>query len=285
MLPTRSPFEVTAAEHEAEVLRWRDARRGRLTGEKGWLTLVGKVWLTPGRLRIGSAPDSEILLPDDRAPASVGTLTFDHGVATLDADPAVELRARGGRVGSIVLRSDAEKEPDQVTLGSLTLELIRRGDDFAVRIRDSKSAARLSFAGVPMFPIDPAWRVVAKFEEFSAPRGVDFDDGDGRVQHYLAPGVATFERNGAACRLLPVLESDGKRLFVLFKDATNRDETYGAGRFLYAPLPASGRVLLDFNMAFNPPCAFSPYAVCPLPPPDNRLTIRVEAGEKRPPED
>jgi uncharacterized protein (DUF1684 family) len=281
---TRGPFDITAAEHEAEVLRWRDARRARLSSETGWLTLIGKFWLAAGRHRIGSAPDSEILLPEGRAPERVGTLAFDGRVATLEADPSADLRMRGERVGRVVLRSDAEKESDQVTLGSLTLELIKRGDDFAVRVRDSKSAARVAFTGVPMYPVDPTWRIVAKFDAFSAPREVAFMDGDDRLQNYMAPGVATFERGGAPFRLLPVFESDQKRLFVLFTDATNRDVTYGAGRFLYAPLPESGRILLDFNMAFNPPCAFSPYAVCPLPPADNRLTLRVEAGEKRPPE-
>jgi uncharacterized protein (DUF1684 family) len=100
----------------------------------------------------------------------------------------------------------------------------------------------------------------------------------------MAAGAAVFERSGVTCRLVPVFENDRKRLFVLFADRTNRDDTYGAGRFLYAPSPEAGRILLDFNKAFNPPCAFTPYAVCPLPPPENRLVLRVEAGEKRPAE-
>ena len=276
------PFEISPAELESEVSIYRAAREARLTSEKGWLTLVAKVWLAPGRYRIGSAPDCEITLPQDKAPASVGTVTLENGLVRLDADPSALLHARGARVTSLAMRSDAEAEPDEVKLGSLTLELIRRGDALAIRVRDSQSEARRTFPGIPAYAVDPAFRVVARFEAFSAERNVVFDDSDGRPQPYVAPGIAVFEIGNTACRLLPVFESDRKRLFVLFADPTNHDDTYGSGRFLYAPLPELGRIVLDFNKAFNPPCAFTPYAVCPLPPPDNRLPIRVEAGEKRP---
>jgi uncharacterized protein (DUF1684 family) len=152
----------------------------------------------------------------------------------------------------------------------------------AIRVRDSNSAARLNFPGISAFAVDPSWRIVAGFEAFSEEREVILDDSEGQPQRYLAPGMAVFEKVGVTSRLLPVFETDRKRLFLLFGDRTNRDETYGAGRFLYAPPPEGGRILLDFNKAFNPPCAFTPYAVCPLPPADNRLALRVEAGEKRP---
>jgi uncharacterized protein (DUF1684 family) len=130
--------------------------------------------------------------------------------------------------------------------------------------------------------VDPSWRVVGRLERYPAERQVVLEDGDGRPQNYTAPGLVVFERAGSTYRLEPVFESDRKRLFVLFSDETNAHETYGAGRFLYAPLPESDWVLLDFNKAFNPPCAFTPYAVCPLPAPENRLRVRVEAGEKLP---
>jgi uncharacterized protein (DUF1684 family) len=276
------PFEISREHLEREVAEYRKARAARLASDKGWLTLIGKFWLTPGSHRIGTTPDSQITLPASRAPESVGTVTLEGGVVRLEASASAELYARGERVTSIVLKSDAEPDPDDVTLGSLTLQLIRRGDDLAIRVRDSNSAARLSFDGVPAYPVDPAWRIVARFEAFSTEREVVFDDSDGRPQRYVAPGVAVFEHAGVACRLLPVFESDRKRLFVLFSDPTNRDETYGSGRFLYAPLPERGRIVLDFNKAFNPPCAFTPYAVCPLPPAENRMAVPVEAGEKRP---
>jgi uncharacterized protein len=277
-----TPFDISLPDHEADVLLHRRARVARLTSDKGWLTVIGKFWLAPGAHRIGARAGSGILLPADRAPDDVGTITLDDGIVRLDANPAVELYARGERVRSMVLRSDAEPDPDDVVLGSLTLELIRRGDQLALRVRDAKSAARLSFPGIPAYPVDPTWRVVAHLESFSTEREVVFDDSDGHPRRYMSPGMAVFDKSGEKGRLLPVFESDRKRLFVLFSDLTSRDHTYGAGRFLYAPLPEAGRILLDFNKAFNPPCAFTPYAVCPLPSPDNRLPMRVEAGEKRP---
>jgi uncharacterized protein len=278
----RDPFAITPEELRTEVSLHRKAREARLTAERGWLTLVGKVWLEPGRYRVGSAAGCEITLPRERAPASVGTVTLEGGVVRFDADPSAELYARGSRMTALVMRSDADPEPDAIRLGSLTLELIRRGEAFAIRVRDSESEARRSFPGIPAYPVDPAYRVVARFEKFSTEREVVFDDSDGNPQPYIAPGVAIFELANARCRLLPVYESDRKRMFVLFSDPTNRDETYGSGRFLYAPLPEPGRILLDFNKAFNPPCAFTPYAVCPLPPADNQLAVRIAAGEKRP---
>jgi len=278
----RTPFEVSPEELEQEVSAYRAARITRLTSETGWLTLIGKFWLAPGTHRVGSAHGSEILLPADRAPGELGTVTLENGIVHLDANPTAELYARGQRVTSMVLRSDAENEPDDVVLGSLTLQLVRRGDDLAIRVRDSQSPARISFPGIPTYPIDSSCRVISLLEPFAFEREVVLDDSDGRPQRYMSPGYAVFRKSGTPCRLLPVFESARKRLFVLFADPTNREQTYGAGRFLYAPLPENGRLLLDFNIAFNPPCAFTPYAVCPLPPPENRLPVPVEAGEKRP---
>jgi uncharacterized protein (DUF1684 family) len=281
-MTNRERFEISPEELEQEVSAYRAARIARLTSEKGWLTLIGKLWLVPGTHRLGSAAGSEILLPADRAPGELGTVTLQNGVVRLDAKPGAELYARGQKVTSMVLRSDAEGEPDDVVFGSLTVQLIRRGDDLAIRVRDSQSPSRISFPGIPTYPIDPLCRIIAALEPFASEREVVFGDNDGRPQHYISPGHAVFAKSGASCRLLPVFESDRKTLFVLFADPTNREETYGAGRFLYAPLPENGRVLLDFNTAFNPPCAFTPYAVCPLAPPENRLAVPVEAGEKRP---
>jgi uncharacterized protein (DUF1684 family) len=197
------------------------------------------------------------------------------------AAPGVEAFARGGRIDSLVLRSDAEGEPDEVSVGSLRLELIRRGDDFALRVRDPDSPGRKSFSGVPAYDIAPRWRIVARFEPQVPPATFELEDSDGRPRAYLSPGAALFEVDGVPGRLQLLPEGDD-RLFVLFGDATNRTTTYGAGRFLYAPLPADGQVVLDFNKAFNPPCSFTSFAACPLPPVGNRLGFPVPAGEKRP---
>jgi uncharacterized protein (DUF1684 family) len=275
-------WTMTDEEHEADVKAYRAARLARLTGERGWLTLIDKVWLHEGRHTIGASAGSDIVLPKARAPAKVGIVTLEGGKVRFDVDGEAEVFARGERVRSLELRSDADAVPDDVTLGSLTLQLLRRGNAFALRVRDAESAARRNFPGIPTYPIDARWRIIGRLEAYAAPKEMAIENGDGRVERYLCPGVVHFEKDGQRATLLPLYERRDERLFVLFSDLTSAGETYGAGRFLYAPPPEGCRVLLDFNKAFNPPCAFTPYAVCPLPPPENRLAMRVEAGEKRP---
>jgi len=269
-------------EHEADVQAYRRARLARLTGERGWLTLIDKVWLDEGRHTIGADIGSDIALPKDRAPGRLGTITVASGTVRLEVERDVEVFARGERVHALDFRSDAVDAPDDVTFGALTLQLLQRGDAFALRVRDAESVARRQFPGIPTYPIDPAWRIVARLEPYPVAREMAIQDGDGRIQAYRCPGTLHFEKEGRRASLLPLFERREERLFVLFSDVTSRDETYGAGRFLYAPPPEDGRVLLDFNKAFNPPCAFTPYAVCPLPPLENKLALRIEAGEKRP---
>jgi uncharacterized protein len=275
-------WTMTREELEQDVQAYRKARLARLTGERGWLTLIGKVWLGQGRHTLGADVRSDIVLPQDRAPAKLATITVTGGTVRLDVEGDADVFARGERVRSIELCSDAREAPDDVTFGTLSFQLLQRGEAFAIRIRDAESTARKSFPGIPAYPVDPAWRVVARLEPFATDKEMAVEDGDGRLQTYLCPGVAHFEKDGHRASLLPLYEHRDERLFILFRDLTSRDTTYGSGRFLYAPPVDEGRVLLDFNKAFNPPCAFTPYAVCPLPPAENVLPLRVEAGEKQP---
>lgn len=261
---------------------YREARLGRLTSPTGWLSLVAKAWLPEGASRIGTAPDADIWLDRPEAPAQLGTVFRRGAEITLAIAPGVEAVARGARIETLVLRPDTDPAPDEVVVGALRLELIRRGDDFALRVRDPDSPTRRAFAGVPAYDVDSRWWLDARFDQRPTPATVQLEDSDGRPQTYQSPGDALFAVDGVTGRLQLLLEGDGRRLFVLFGDATNRDETYGAGRFLYAPLPVEGRVVLDFNKAFNPPCAFTSFASCPMPPASNRLPFRVPAGEKRP---
>ncbi|HVX94891.1 MAG TPA: DUF1684 domain-containing protein [Polyangia bacterium] len=282
------PFEHDRAEHEAAVQAWRSARLGRLTTPDGWLSLVGRFPLDEGASRAGGSDGCEIPLPADKAPPAVGVFQRTGAEVTFTPAAAVAI-ALGGRDGThpltpgvaVRVRSDRGGPPDKLALGALTLELTERESGIFVRVRDPDSPARRGFTGIDHYPIDPKWRVVARFEPYAEPKLIELDYEAGTTQRYVSPGAAVFEIDGAPCRLEPVYEDEQrKRLYLVFWDPTARDTTYGAGRFLYAPLPEGDRVLLDFNLAFSPPCAFTPYSACPVAPPQNRLHVRVEAGER-----
>jgi hypothetical protein len=285
---TVRPFEYDRAEHEATVEAWRGARLARLTAPEGWLSLVGRFPLDAGASRTGGSDACEIPLPADKAPPVVGVFQRTGADVVFTPAPGIAITLRG-RDGTHPLapgvaarvRTDRGGPPDKLVLGALTLEITDRESGMFVRVRDPGSAARRDFTGIDHYPIDPKWRVVARFEPYAEPKVIELDYEAGTTQRYVSPGAAVFEIDGVACRIDPVYEDDQrKRLYVVFWDPTARDTTYGAGRFLYAPLPAGDRVLVDFNQAFSPPCAFTPHAACPVAPPQNRLRVRVEAGEK-----
>jgi uncharacterized protein (DUF1684 family) len=252
------------------------------------LSLIGKTFLEPRTpLAVGSAAaDGGVILPSG-APAELGTVELQAKSVrfTPAAQVVLRLQRAGAQAepltGAVELTSDARGPSDRLLYGDLVLDVMERGDQFAMRVRDT-SRAHPEFAGIEYFPIIPKWRVVATLEPYAPEKSIDLVYESGTEQPYFSPGAAVFEVDGVEYRLDPVFESDRKRLWIVFADPTNRDQTYGAGRFLYAPLPQDGKVVLDFNQAFSPPCAFSPFVACPLPPYQNRLKVRIEAGEKRP---
>lgn len=249
-----------------ETLAFRKARIARLTGEGGWLTQVGRYPLEPG----------ENQLP-------IGSVTLDdQGVVTLAVPAGREVTLQGQPVGDRVLRSDAEGAPDSLLYQGRSYELIRRGEILAVRVRDPQSALRRTFPGTEWFPVRPEWRIEGTFEPFAEEQLISIPYDLGPVLS-RSPGRVALELEGGRFHLDSLMDDERRRLFILFADATNRDLTYPAGRFLYTPLPdpASGRVVVDFNRALNPGCAFTEFATCPLPPRQNRLPMRIEAGEKR----
>ncbi len=251
--------------YEDSVEAWRQARYRRLTAPDGWLALVGKHPLEKGTTRVALDGDDPTARADGPAEVAV---RFDGTGATVVVAPGDEreLTAAG------------------FTLGTRKLELLQRGEEAYLRVKDSASRARTEFAGVPHYAVDPRWRIVARFEPFAEPRSVTLDYEGGASTTYAAPGAAVFDVGGRTFRLTLLQDPDQPRFYVLFKDATNRDTTYGAGRFMYPPLPEGDgdTVVLDFNQAFNPPCALTPWASCPLVPRENWLDLRVEAGEKQP---
>jgi uncharacterized protein (DUF1684 family) len=283
-----APMHLDPEAHEQEILAWRRARVARLTAADSWLSLIGKHWIEPGSHRVGSDPSGEIVLPADRSPPQLGTFTLRDAVVSFEPHPGVELRLRAAGTHDerpvrepILLRSDARGAPDKLLAGSLSLEIMERAGAFAVRVRDSESSRRKQFSGIDYYPIDPSLRMVARLEPYHPEKRIELAYETGSSEDKFAPFAAVFERDGVTVRLDLVPEGT-QRYFLLFWDQTSRSESYGAGRFLYTQLPVDGQIVLDFNQAFSPPCAFTPFAACPLPPPQNRVPLAIRAGEKAP---
>ena len=268
-------------EHRAEVERWKAQRFERLRRDDGWLTLVGLYWLEPGENRFGTDRGNAVVFPQGSAPGYLGSFDLKDGQVRVRVAPGAEVTQQGEPVREMVLQSDAAGSPTILQHGTLKFHAIQRGARFGIRLKDSQSKALREFQGMDYFPIDPSWRVTARFEPYAPPRTITVPNVTGEATQEVVPGAIAFERNGKTFRLEPVAEEGSEELFIIFGDQTNGHETYGAGRFLYAPQPdAAGNVVLDFNRAYNPPCVFTPYATCPLPPPQNKLPLRIEAGEK-----
>ena len=263
------PMTTSAApppDFAAEWKAWHERREARLRAPDGWLALVGLHWLAPGENRVEGLP---------------GVFTLADGRVALTAGPGDGYRLDGADAPVVAraLATDADGKPDRLRLGERIVMIIQRGEARAVRVWDARSPERTRFQGVPCFPPDPRWRLEARWEQYPAPKTLELPAVAGPPQKAEAPGRAHFTVAGVEYALEPVLE-DGDLLFV-FRDATSRAETYGAGRFLSAAAPQGGKVVLDFNRAVNPPCAFTAHATCPLPEPYNILPVRIEAGEKR----
>ncbi len=265
--------------HRAEVEAFRVRRDAALRAEDGWLSVAGLFWLKPGTTRVGSDPVNDIVLPES-APARLGTLTLSSdGAADFRPEPGVALKLNGAPFPGGTIRSDASGPADVLALDSLRLILIKRGTRHAIRLKDNQSEFRKHFAGLKWYPIDPRWRIEANFVPHSQPTQLVFDTIVGEQDIINSPGYVTFSREGKTYRLDAALESNGKLWFV-FRDGTSGRTTHGGARQLTAEPPRDGSVILDFNKACNLPCAYIPYATCPLAPPQNRLSLAITAGEQ-----
>jgi uncharacterized protein (DUF1684 family) len=267
--------------YRQEVENWHAARTARLTAPDGWLSLVGLEWLKPGANRVGSAGDNDIVLA--KAPAHLGSVEWaDDGTLSVTLDPAAHAVVNGESVPHATLLDDSHPHPSVVAFGTVSFIAVARGDRKGLRVRDAEASTRTRFAGIERFPADPAWRIVADWQPLDPAFQLATGTVIGTIENYPAPGRAVFELDGCRHVVYPVLEApDDPQLFLIFADRTSGKETYGAARFLYADMPRNGKIVLDFNKAYNPPCAFTPYATCPLAPPENRLDLRIVAGEKK----
>jgi uncharacterized protein len=267
--------------YRAEVERWRREREERLKAEDGWLTVVGLHWLEEGAHAMGRDPGLAVALPAGPGRAGVVERRGPQVKATLAEGLGATLNGRPAS-GTVELTSDADGPANVLAFASLRLSVIKRGGRYGLRVRDAESPARRGFTGLRWFPVDEAWRVRARFEPARSPRTIPIPNVLGQVEPMPTPGRVVFTLGGREHSLEPVLERGETQLFFIFRDETAGGDTYPAGRFLYADPPRDGSVVLDFNRAYSPPCAFTDFATCPLPPPQNRLPLRIEAGELRP---
>ena len=261
------------------IEKWRSEMETNLKKETGWLTVAGLFWLKEGTNTVGAGEDFDVRLTDNFKQGKFGEIDFKGGVATLKIEKGVEAQADRNNISTTNLVSDEKGKPTEVRTGSQTLTLIKREDRFGIRLRDSNSEARRNFKGRHWFPIDESSKVTARLEAFPEPKEIMIPNVLGGNFKMQSPGLLKFTVRGKEYSLEPVTEED--QLFIIFGDGSNRNETYKAGRFLYADKPVNGEVVLDFNKAYNPPCAFTPYATCPLPPAQNKLAVEIKAGEKR----
>jgi uncharacterized protein len=265
----------------ASVEKWRTERVNELTNETGWLTLVGLFWLDPGQSTFGRAPTNTLVLNHPNLAPTAGTFTLNAGKVTFTAGPDSGITHGGQPVTSIELVSDAKESPTVVSSGPLRFFIIERAGKFAVRVRDVASPRRRDFQGLQYYSIDPEWALEARFEPYEPRRQMKIVNVLGLEDEMVSPGAIVFKKDGQEVRLDTVFDGDDATdLFVMFSDGTSGHDTYGAGRFLHVPFAQNGKTVVDFNKAYNPPCAFNDFATCPLPPYQNRIKLKITAGEK-----
>ena len=274
---------------QRDLLAWRAKRASGLQAPEGWLSLIALGWLKEGDNTFGTADDSRIQIAA-KAPARIAVVRLDKGVVRLLAPAGgfpKDLLVDGQPAKEQTLLADDAEKPSKLTLGTLTVIVIHRDEQFGLRVKDLDAPTRTGFHGLKWYDPNASYRIHAKWIPYNPPKILDIPTVLGTTTHMPAPGAVEFTLDGKVVRLDPVLEDPKSTdLFFIMRDATSKTTTYGAGRFLYSELPdhgvnKPGEVWLDFNMLLNPPCAFTAYATCPLPPPQNRLSVPIPAGERR----
>ncbi len=263
------------ANYRAQVEKWRRAYETSLKSDDGWLTVTGLFWLHEGENKFGSDPLNDIVLTEGNVPAELGSFKMHDGKIEVQINRGVQIKMKGQTVQSAAILPDSD---DRLAIGDLSLQVHKSGERYAVRLRNKNSKLRRNFAGLTWFPIDEHYRVEAKFVTYDSPHELEIQNQAGDTLKIPSPGYAEFTLAGEPYRLEAIPQSTGGLNFI-FRDLTSGKETYPAARFLDTPQPKDGQLILDFNEAYNPPCAYNPYTTCPLPPPENRLRIRITAGE------
>jgi uncharacterized protein (DUF1684 family) len=283
------PHLSSPDEHRAEIDAWQARRVAGLEEPDSWLSVVGLFWLAPGENTIGSDRRMDVVLPGEAVPPFLGTLSlrgqgsfeFEYASGVQEAAESVEAVPSPGSASPLSFRVDTPEGGPVFRWGTLSWFVIERYGEFAIRLRDSASAARRDFHGLETFPVSTRWRILGHFDWYDPPREISAPNVLDIPSTSSSPGAVVFDVGGEEYRLDVTGEADAASYFIVFGDGTNGEETYPGGRFLSVDAPVAGDwVVIDFNRAYNPPCVFTPYATCPVPPEQNKLPIRVEAGEK-----
>jgi len=292
-----------------EIEQWHQDRWKELNSETGWLTLIGLFWLKDGVNTCGSDASEDIVLPKETTPPRFAEFLLAQGKVFLFAADR-EIKVDGQPVSTALapsvfnkhlptmpgeppdpslpkfeprleLKSDAEDKPTILTFRSLSFQIIKRGDKLGLRVKDSQNADRMNFKGTEFYPTDLKWRIDAQFEPYNPPKPMPITNVLGMETSESSPGAVKFEIDGKEYRLDAMTEKNEPRLFMIMADKTSGKDTYPAGRYLYVDTPnPAGHLVIDFNKTYSPPCAFTKFATCPLPPRQNRLPIAIEAGER-----
>lgn len=273
-----SYIEKGSPDYIKEINDWHSKRINNLKRESSWLNLVGLLWLNEGDNTIGSDKSNSVVFPETALP-NIGLVNLENGKVTFQPQKGNGILVDSVEVESVELINDMEGRPNIVTHGSHHWYIVKRGERYGIRLRDNDAPLLKSFSGIDRFPVNDDWKINAKFEKYDEPKILEIPNILGTIDKGESPGELVFNIGEKEYKLNPV--SAGNGLFAVFADMTNGEETYGAGRFLYMPGPDSlGNVIVDFNKAYNPPCVFTKYATCPLPPEENKLRVKITAGEK-----
>jgi len=274
--------QMDAAVHRDQVEEWHRNRIARLLEPEGWLSVIGLDWLEPGENSFGADSSNAVVFPSlEGVPALAGTFVLDGETVRMDVAPGVEITWNGQPVETLTLLGPELEEAVTPRLGSLRWRALRRQNLTGIRLRDTAAAALAEFEGIQRFPVSLDWRIPARFEPHDPPKILEVPNVLGQISEQPSPGAVVFRAGGRRLSLDVTGDPRGGTLSIVFGDETNGLETYGGGRFLTVEAPdQEGRLFIDFNLAYNPPCVFTDYATCPLPTRDNRLPVAVEAGEK-----
>ena len=262
----------------SQIKNWHNKRIENLKKENGWLNLVGLFELKQGENKFGSGKNNSIVFPEGKAPDYLGTFTLKDSVVTIKIENGADVKCEGKTVTTMELKNDMQGTPTVLSYGSLRWFIIYRSGDYYVRLRDVDAPLVKSFKGIDTYPVNSDWKLEAKLVPFDPPKKVSIANILGKVEEDISPGTLVFTKDGKEFSFDALYE--GNQYFIIFADETSGNDTYGAGRFLYVnKVDSTGKTIIDFNKAFNPPCVFTKYATCPLPLKQNHLKMKVTAGE------